>query len=91
MAGDYARGNAYEHSDIRLIVISPAFEELDLAERNEMLALIGLKIDPHIQSWGFSPSELERPGLIPFLGMAVAEGRQVYPDPTGSETAGELP
>jgi hypothetical protein len=85
LAGDHARGNAYEHSDIRLIVISPAFEEMNLGTRSDLLALIGLSVDPHIQSWGYSPSEFQQPGLLPFLTMMLAESRQVYPDPADED------
>jgi hypothetical protein len=81
LAGDYGRGNPHAGSDIWFVVISPSFEGMDYLARSDMLALAGLEIDVRIQSWGFSSSEVARPGLIPLLSMMINESQEIYPEP----------
>jgi predicted nucleotidyltransferase len=90
LSGEYARGVATDHSDIRLLVISSSFEGMEWTSRGELLALVGMEVDVLIQSWGFTPRELENAGMIPFLTMMLAESRQIYPDPADADDAGGL-
>src|SRR5438552_7214218 len=78
--GDYAEGNPHEHSDIRLMVISPDFERIGHARAVDVLAPVAADVDTLIQAWGFSPQELDGSEPIPpLLSMALYESRQVYP------------
>jgi predicted nucleotidyltransferase len=82
LTGDYARGTASDHSDIRLVVISPSFEGKNQPERIDTLANVGVRIDPLIQAWGYTPAELEdaRTGryVIPLLGMFLHTSKEVF-------------
>jgi predicted nucleotidyltransferase len=60
VVGRYAFDKAHDDSDLRLVVISPTFEGMNLTRRIDILALTGLKIDPLIQSWGFTPGNWPR-------------------------------
>ena len=87
--GDYAEGNPQEHSDIRLMVISPDFGSIGHARAVDVLAPIASKVDALIQAWGFTPQELD--GSLPtplLLAMALNESRQVYPASHGNKQAG---
>lgn len=91
LSGDYGRGAATDSSDIWLIVISPSFKGMEWKKRSDLLALVGFDIDILIQSWGFTPEELENAGMIPLLSMMVAQSRQVYPGSADADEAGGSP
>ena len=87
--GAYTEGNANEHSDIRLMVISPSFEGVAEGERIAVLGRTSWRVDPLIQAWGYTPRELDGTESMPLLlAMALNESRQVYPASHSTKRAG---
>jgi predicted nucleotidyltransferase len=76
--GSYARGNAYEDSDIDVAVISPDFEGLPINRRQEMIADLAYGRDRRIAPVGFPSSEYRNPGRHSFLREIIETGRVVY-------------
>ena len=82
LSGDYASGDPGPYSDIRLVVISPSFDEIPAPERIGVLGSVSAKVEPLIQAWGYTPRELddlkEGRSYIPLLAMLLNESREVY-------------
>ena len=76
--GSYARGTAYDQSDIDLAVISPDFEGVPLFRRQEVIAELTLRRDRRITPIGYPPSEYLNPGRHSFLGEIIRTGKVVY-------------
>jgi predicted nucleotidyltransferase len=76
--GSYARGTAYDQSDIDLAVISPDFEGVPMSRRQEIIADLTYRRDGRISPIGYSPSEYHNPGRHSFLGEIIRTGRVVY-------------
>ena len=76
--GSYARGTAYEDSDIDLAVISPDFENVPLNIRQEMIADLTFEGDFRISPLGYPTSHYDDPGPHSFLGEIIRTGRVVY-------------
>ena len=80
--GGHVSGKPSEHSDIRLVVISPSFEGKDRNERLAVLAKHTLEVNPLLQAWGYTPQELleaqSRQGGDPLLGMMLNKSREVF-------------
>jgi len=87
--GDYAEGHPQEHSDIRLMVISPTFDKIGHARAIDVLAPIAGKVDTLIQAWGFTPREMDgSEPMPPLVAMALHDSRQVYPASRSKKRAG---
>ncbi len=65
--GSRARGRAHAGSDIDLIVISADFKKMNLLERMEILGIASGRIGEPVQSYGFTPDEVESGLIPPFL------------------------
>jgi predicted nucleotidyltransferase len=65
--GSRARGRPHLGSDVDLIVISPDFEGLSMLSRMETLGIAAGRVGAPIQSFGFTPEEIERDSVPPFL------------------------
>jgi uncharacterized protein len=76
--GSYARGHAYEQSDIDLAVISPSFEGVPMYRRQEIIADLTLHRDCRITPIGYPSSEYRNPGPHSFLREIIATGKVVY-------------
>jgi predicted nucleotidyltransferase len=76
--GSYARGTAYEDSDIDLAVISPDFEALPLNKRQEVIARLSVHRPWDISPIGYPSSEYHNPGRHSFLGEIIRTGKVVY-------------
>jgi uncharacterized protein len=76
--GSYARGNAYEDSDIDVAVISPDFEGLPINRRQEQIVRLTLHRDRRIAPIGYPSSEYHNSGPHSFLREIVRTGRVVY-------------
>ena len=57
--GSYANGNARDHSDIDLAVISPSFRGKSMLERQARLAAVLGKYLPIVEPVGYSTEDLE--------------------------------
>jgi predicted nucleotidyltransferase len=79
--GSYARGTAYEDSDIDLAVISPDFERVPLYRRQEIIADLTLHRADGISPIGYPSSEYHNPGPHSFLREIIRTGKVVYPPP----------
>ena len=77
--GSYARGNAYEDSDIDLAVISPDFEGLAINHRQTMIAHLSVHRPWGIAPIGYPSSEYHNPGPHSFLREIIRTGKVVYP------------
>jgi uncharacterized protein len=76
--GSYARGNAYDDSDIDIAVISPDFERLPVNRRQEIIAEFSVHRDRRITPIGYPSSEYHNPGPQSFLREIIETGRVVY-------------
>ena len=76
--GSYARGTAYDQSDIDLAVISPDFEGVPMYKREEQIALLTLYRDLRITPIGYPSSEYRSPIAASFLTEVIRTGRVVY-------------
>lgn len=76
--GSYARGNYRKDSDIDLIVISDAFKNMDIRQRQEALGLASVRIMKPIEALGYSSEETKNVSSISILKEALAHGIQVY-------------
>ena len=81
--GSYARGNAYEDSDIDLAVISPDFEGVPMYRRQEIIADLTFTRPSGISPLGYAPSQYHSPEPHSFLGEIIRTGRVVYPVAAG--------
>jgi predicted nucleotidyltransferase len=77
--GSYARGNAYEGSDIDVAVISPDFEGVPTYLRQRTIAKHSLRRDGRISPIGYASSEYHDPPPYSFLAEIVRTGKVVYP------------
>lgn len=76
--GSYARGTAYDESDIDVAVISPSFEGVPMYRRQEMIADLTLRRDARIAPIGYPPSEYHNPSPHAFLSEIIRTGKVVY-------------
>jgi predicted nucleotidyltransferase len=76
--GSYARGNAYEDSDIDLAVISRDFDDLPAYRRQELISDASLHRDGRISPIGYSLSEYRAVSGPSFLREILKTGRVVY-------------
>lgn len=65
--GSQARGKARSGSDIDLIVISADFKKMNLLERMETLGVAAGRVGEPIESYGFTPEEIESRSMPLFL------------------------
>lgn len=65
--GSRAHGRPHRGSDFDLIVISADFEKMNLLERMENLGIASGRVGEPIQSFGFTPTEVENGSIPPFL------------------------
>ena len=65
--GSRAHGRPHEGSDIDLIVVSRDFKKMKLLERMETLGIASGRIGEPVQSYGFTPEEIENNSLPIFL------------------------
>jgi uncharacterized protein len=65
--GSQSCGRAHEGSDIDLVVISPDFKKMNFLGRMELLGVAAGRIEEPIQSYGFTPEELDGNLMPPFL------------------------
>ena len=79
--GSYARGTAYEQSDIDIAVVSPDFEGLPINRRQDIIARLERHTDPRISPIGYPSSEYHNPGPHSFLREIIRTGKVVYPKP----------
>jgi predicted nucleotidyltransferase len=59
--GSYARGTAYDQSDIDIAVVSPDFEGLPVNRRQDIIARLERHTDPRISPIGYPTSEYHNP------------------------------
>jgi predicted nucleotidyltransferase len=76
--GSYARGTAYDQSDIDLAVISASFEGVPVNVRQEIIADLTLRRDSRISPIGYPSSEYHNPGPHSFLREIIRTGKVVY-------------
>ena len=77
--GSYANGEANEHSDIDLAIISPDVNEDNFIEYLQLLSRsIPRKIDIDIESLVFSTHEFETASPLGFLGDIKKNGKLIY-------------
>ncbi|MGI6357211.1 MAG: nucleotidyltransferase domain-containing protein [Bacillota bacterium] len=76
--GSHARGNAREHSDINLVVISPAFGRHKLRDLR-LLTGIAMECDDDITALPYGTSELQDLAPGTFLDEVLRTGKVVYP------------
>ena len=77
--GSYARGTAYEDSDIDLAVISSDFEGLPMHRRQELISDLSVRRPHGISPIGYPISEYHNPGPHSFLREILRTGQVVYP------------
>jgi predicted nucleotidyltransferase len=76
--GSYARGTAYEDSDIDLAVISPDFEGMPMYRRQIMIADLSIHRPRDLSPIGYPSSEYHNPESHSFLREIIRTGRVVY-------------
>ncbi|MEX0786414.1 MAG: nucleotidyltransferase domain-containing protein [Dehalococcoidia bacterium] len=74
--GSYASGDARKWSDIDLAIISPAFSNVPMWRRQELLAELLPEADVRLSPLGYTPVELANPTL--FLREIIRTGKVVY-------------
>jgi uncharacterized protein len=79
--GSYARGTAYELSDIDLAIISPDFDGMPVNRRQDMIARLEKTTDWRISPIGYPSSEYHKPRPNSFLAEIVRTGKVVYSNP----------
>jgi predicted nucleotidyltransferase len=77
--GSYARGTAYEQSDIDIAVISEDFEGVPMYRRQEIIADLTLRTDGRIAPIAYPLSEYRDPRQHSFLREVLRTGEIVYP------------
>ena len=77
--GSYARGTAYELSDIDVAIISSDFEGVPMYRRQEIIADLTFRQDGRISPIGYPSSEYHAPAPQSFLSEIVRTGKVVYP------------
>jgi len=74
--GSYAKGRAKEYSDIDIAVVSPAFEKMNIFERQEILSKAHHNFGEPIEPIGLTPDQLnERHG---FAKEVIDHGFVIY-------------
>ena len=68
--GSYAKGTATPESDVDVVVVSKDFAKLREDKRWQVLDRACVNLEPDIQAWGFTPTELEQAGDLSTLGQA---------------------
>ena len=83
-AGGQAHGLPPQYDEVRLVVISSAFEGQGEPKRIETLARVSRDSDGLIEAWGYTPAELQaiRSGEngIPLLSMLLHNSTQIFGD-----------
>ena len=69
--GSYAAGNAREHSDLDLVVVSDDLKDLDLWDRSCLLGRARRGINRPMEILGFTEEEFESKGKGTFIGDEV--------------------
>ncbi len=69
--GSHAKGQAMEHSDVDVVVVSRDFAPLNLRERLELLGLAAARIMEPVQALGYTPEEFAALGQGTFVGDEV--------------------
>lgn len=77
--GSYVNGIPDEWSDIDLAVISPGFEDMRFALRQELLAKVAVRCNALLSPIGYPSSEYHNRGPQSFLEEIIRTGRVVYP------------
>ncbi|OGB88263.1 hypothetical protein A3H38_02465 [candidate division WOR-1 bacterium RIFCSPLOWO2_02_FULL_46_20] len=76
--GSQASGNADEHSDIDLAVISPDFSGRSYEEIINIFAELAIKYSSKIEIRPYSPADLKAARPTNFLGFILKNGQTVY-------------
>ncbi len=71
--GSYASGNAREHSDLDMVVVSDDFKDMGLWERLWLLGLARKGIKKPMEILGFTEEEFESKGKGTFIGDEVKQ------------------
>jgi predicted nucleotidyltransferase len=74
--GSYARGKPKEYSDIDIAVVSPAFNKMDIFERQEILSKAHHRFGEPIEAIGFTPDQLR--GKEGFIREIIENGITLY-------------
>ncbi len=72
--GSYARGTYRKDSDIDLIVVSDAFRNMSLRQRQETLGIASARIMKPIEALGYSPEEVINAKPLTILKEALSYG-----------------
>ena len=72
--GSYLNGTAGTDSDVDVVVVSEAFQGQTEDDRMRLLDQAAEGIDPVIEAWGFTASELRQAGKLTTLGYARDHG-----------------
>ena len=72
--GSYLSGTAGADSDVDVVVVSEAFQGQTEDDRMRLLDQAAEGIDPVIEAWGFTASELHQAGKLTTLGYARDHG-----------------
>ncbi|MFQ5822813.1 MAG: nucleotidyltransferase domain-containing protein [bacterium] len=78
MYGSYVNGQASEHSDIDIAVISPFFRGQGIRERQEFLGMAFDDIYDPIEPLGYTPEEYENPESGTMLHEIKRTGEVIY-------------
>jgi uncharacterized protein len=76
--GSYVNGKPDEWSDFDIAVISPDFEGMELWQRQDIIAVFGLRHDTRLSPIGFPLSEYHNPGRHSFLREIIRTGKVIY-------------
>ena len=77
--GSYCSGAPKSWSDIDIAIISPAFADVPIWRRQEILAECLPEADVRLSPLGYGPNDLSKP--TPFLREIIRTGRVVYEAP----------
>jgi predicted nucleotidyltransferase len=76
--GSRARGNAGEHSDIDLAVISPKFSDKTHLKDSQFLWTEAARFDSRIEPLPFSTAEMRKVDPRSFLAEILRSGKTIY-------------
>lgn len=76
--GSYLHGNATDESDIDVFVVSENFNGMSEDDRMKMLDEVAEGIEPTIEAWGLTSSELAKASKLTTTGQARDKGIKFY-------------
>ena len=68
--GSYMHGNATDESDIDLLVVSESFNGMSEDDRMKMLDEAAEGVEPTVEAWGLTSSELAKASKLTTTGQA---------------------